>query len=355
MPKIRNKRSSTPLGGGLPSVAQARRDRRRKTWLPPSFWLWAILFISAGIIVWWRMEESRIQSARNELLAKQRAVVAELGPRWYPLRDKIEKWSQECGGELKPAVDPAAGKSWDFRKMPGIYLRLSQEVTITDKSIREAANLSLHDAFTSCLLLTAQVEPTAGPRCHTTAECAPGQLCNDFRHCASHSQPFNLRIAYQSLHVMSDEWVTDIQGITKHLTVRGAAATFEDVARFDLPVATELLQRAEYFMVVVDEAPVEKPAAEKGEPGASAELDDTRDRSISSEPHQARVCVWRLSDDKRMLAVVGNAAGELVGGPAETNSRTRDAMRHQANSCALALDVREAMGLGAGAKVPSGE
>lgn len=299
------------------------------------------------------MEESRIQSARNELLAKQRAIVAELGPRWYPLRDKIEKWSRECGGDLKPGVDPAAGKTWDFRTMPGIYLRLSQEATTTGKSVREAASKSLHDGFTSCLLLTAQIEPTVGRLCHTTAECAPGQLCNDFRHCASHSQPFNLRIAYQSLHVMSDEWVTDIQGITKHLVVRGATATFEDVIRFDIPVATDLLQRAEYFMVVVDEQPLENPAAEKDEGGITE--NDASDRSISVEPHVARICVWRLSDDKRMLAVVGNAAGELVGGPAETNSRTRDALRQQANSCALALDVREAMGLGAGAKIPAGD
>ncbi len=303
-------------------------------------------------MVWWRVEESRLQSARNELLAKQRAIVAELGPRWYPLREKIERWTTQCATDFKPVVEPEAGKGWDFRNMPGIYLRLPQAAASDSKAIRRAANTSLHDGFTSCLLRTAQVQPTAGRRCETTAQCAPGEMCNDFLHCASHSQPFNLRIAYHSLHVMSEAWVAEIQQITNNLTIRGAAATFEDVNRFDIPVATDLLQRAKYFMVVVDE-PSTDSATSPQAPARDAGAPEVGGQAISNEPHRARVCVWRLSDDKRMLAVVGHAAGKLMGGAAEMAGSVREALQQQANSCALALDVREAMGLGAGAKIPA--
>ena len=182
--------------------------------------------------------------------------------------------------------------------------------------------------------------------------CPQGQLCNDFRHCAEHSQPFNLRIAYKALHVMSDEWVAEIQEISNNLTVRGATATFADVNRYDMPVATDLLQRAKYFMVVVDE-----PAEKVDSDSAAHALPDVKDpgladdRSIPTAPHKARVCVWRLEDDKRMMAVKSEASGELVGGSTEVNLKTRISMQRQANSCSLALGVREAMGVEAGAQV----
>ena len=43
-----------------------------------------------GLIDVLKREEGEIQRMRSELLARQRATVAELGPRWFPLRDKIE-------------------------------------------------------------------------------------------------------------------------------------------------------------------------------------------------------------------------------------------------------------------------
>jgi hypothetical protein len=274
-------------------------------------------------------------------------MVEELGPRWFPLRDKIERWTRECGSDaFEPIEAKDLVKSWDFRSMPGIYLRLAQKATTSNEAIRDAAQKSLHDGFTSCLLLVPNPNPLAGPKCETTHECPRGQLCNDYKHCSEYSQPYNLRLAYRTMHVMTDEWVTDVQDITNKLTIRGAVASFEMINKYDLPVAADLLQRAKYFLVVVDEEPTAEEAA-RGPTDAEEDAGVKEDRSISSAPHQARVCAWRLEDDRKMVALRAAADGELrhvrrsASPPAP---RTLHAQQQQANSCALALDVRASIG-----------
>jgi hypothetical protein len=343
-----------PPTRGLPSVNQARADRRRMKWLPARFWLWAFVLIGAGIIVWWKLEQGEIAKMKSELLARQRAVVTELGPRWFPLRDKLETWVQECGsGAFVEHADPGLAGRWDFRAMPGIYLRLAQKDTQSVDSIRSATNKSLLDAFTACLLTSDNPSPVAGPTCETTEDCQPSLHCNEFKHCAPYSQPYNLRTAYRTMRVMTDEWVSDVQEINNKLTMRGAVATFESINKHDLPVAADLLQRSEFFLVVVDEA---APPGTEDEPppppaeGEPAVLSD--DRSIPTAPHQARVCVYRLDDGQRMLAVRRDAAGQLMGGTQPVDHRARVAQQRQANSCALALGVREAMGAERGAEAP---
>jgi hypothetical protein len=320
--------------------------------MPVRFWKWAAVILGAGAVLWWKLEQGEINTMRNELLSRQRAVKEQLGPRWYPLRKKIEGWTIECGAkDFKEVVADKLVQDWDFRTMPGIYLRLAQQVTTSPESIREAAKKSLHDGFTSCLLLANNPNPIAGPECRTTEDCAQGQLCNDYQHCAEYGQPYNLRLAYRTMHVMSDEWTADVQDLTQKLAVRGTVATFDAINKYDLPAAAELLQRAQYFLVVVDE-----PASAADKEGALAlpEVADAGaadDRSIPTAHHKARVCAWRLEDGAKMLATRQDAAGQLMGGKEATNQATRIAKRRQANSCALALAVRETLGVAPGAKV----
>ncbi len=340
-----------PLARGLPSVEEARQQRGKRRMMPPKFWAWAALFIGAGIIIWWKVEEGQIQRMRNELLGRQRAVKAKLGPRWTPLRDKMERWTQECAAEkFKEVRGEGLVKSWDFRKMNGIYLRLAQDAARSTESIREAAVKSLHDGFTACLMHVPNPSPLRGPRCATTQDCAEGHWCNEFNHCAKYSQPYNLRLAYKTMYVMTDDWVKEIQAITKKLTLRGAVATFDVANKYDLPVAAQLLVKAKYFMVIVDE-PADKADADAnelppaGDGGVDAGASD--DRNIPTAPHKARVCIWRLKDDKnkedkKMLAILRDAAGTFVGPSGSSMSpSTRIARQRQANSCALALAVRE--------------
>ncbi len=360
-PPVSGPRSKPPRGEprqiGLPSIQQARDQRGKRQWMPARFWKWAAVIIGAGIILWWKLEQGEVSKMRNELLARQRAVIEQLGPRWFPLRDKIEGWTVECAAkDFKEEVAEKLVDQWDFRSMPGIYLRLAQDGATSPKAIRQAAQKSLHDGFTSCLLLVNNPNPLAGPKCETTESCAQGQLCNDYKHCAQYSQPYNLRLAYRTMFVMTDEWTAIVQDLSKKLSLRGTVATFDAMNKYDLPAAAELLQRAQYFLVVVDE-----PASEEDLKGLDLGLPEVADagaaddRSIPTASHMARVCAWRLSDGAKMLAIRRDAAGQLMGGKESTQPATRIAKRRQANSCALALSVREAIGVAPGAKVEDKE
>ena len=339
---------------GLPSVIEARKQIGKKKMLPTRYWMWAIVFIGAGIIVWWKLEEGEINKMRNELLGRQRAVVEELGPRWFPLRDRIADWTQECAVEaLTDHIDPEVmDKAWSFRDKAGIYLRLAQPNAETPEKIREAATKSLRDGFTSCLLVVENKSPISGAKCHTNRDCPRGNMCNEFYHCAEHSQPYNLRVAFKTMHIMTDEWVADIQDVSNKLAMRGVQATFEEINDYDLPVAVDLLARSKYFLVVVDElVKADEQDIDQSLPDVDAGTQD--DRSIPTAAHPARVCLWRLEDGKKMLALRREAAGTLRGpGVEQVPLQTRIAQQRQANSCSLALAVREAIGAERAPSVP---
>lgn len=341
-----------PWAGGLPSIDEARRERNKLHWFPPKFWAWSALILGASFIFWWKMDDGEIQTMRNELLARQRVVREELGPRWFPLRDKIERWTGECAGDGQEAVDQPTLAGWDFRSKPGIYLRLGQADGQTPEKIRSAATQSLRDGFTACLLRVPNPNPLAGAACKSTKDCPPKQQCNEFERCAEPAQPYNLRLAYRTMWILTDDWIDDVQAIGKKLTMRGAVTSFDAWNSYDLPVAVDLLTKAEYFLVVVDElaAGQDPPAA----PAPSAELDAGAgvNPAISASPHQARVCLWRLKDDRKVLRVRREAAGRLVGAAGTTDVESLDAQQRQANACALALAVRAAMGEDDAATLP---
>jgi len=344
-PSGAREKPSSPLEAarGLPSVSEARAERRRLQSLPPRIWLWAAVFIGAGIVIWWRMEQAQINEMRAELLARQRAVVAELGPRWLPLRDKLEAWTADCGEAAFTDVAPPEDlvKTWDFREMPGIYLRLAQSDSSEPKKIREAANKSLKDAFTACLLTAKNENSLSGAECKTTQDCPQGQTCNEFERCSVPSQPYNLRTAYKSLFVLSDAWVAQTQEVTNELTMRGVVGTFDAISDYDLPIAADLLTRSKYFLVVVDEqVTADEQSADAALPSVQQDQDD---RSIPTADHPARVCLYRLEDDKLVFRVKRMAAGTLRG-PAMNNPESQIFLKRQANSCALALEVKQALG-----------
>jgi hypothetical protein len=75
------------------------------------------------------------------------------------------------------------------------------------------------------------------------------------------------------------------------------------------------------------------------------------DEAVQGVAHASRVAVYRLSDDKLLLRVRRESGGELIG-QAPADSDALGARQRQANSCALALAVRDAMGDTGAAAVP---
>jgi hypothetical protein len=325
-----------PRGRGLPSIDQAREARGKMRWPSTKFWGYAALILAVSAIFYWKRSQGQLDSARQALMAKQRAVAVELGPRWNPMREKIESWTIALANDPgADVVDAETLKKWDFRDQAGLYLRLRVEDAKSVESVRKHAKDSLRDAFTACLMRVSNPNPLAGAECKRTRDCPAGDFCNEMNRCSRPSQPFNLRVAYRTMHVLSDEWVREVQEAGTDLRFRLLSGTFEDTIREDIPLAIELLTRAQYYLVVLDEPPAEAAKPAQGSMTAEA---------IQAVPHFARVAVWNLTDGKLVLRVRREANGQLLGAPPGVDADVLDARQRQANSCALAMAVRLAMG-----------
>lgn len=328
---------------GLPAIAEAREARSKMRWPSPKFWAWAAIIMAAGAILQWKWSQGEVESDRQALLARQRAMSVEMGPRWFPLRDKIEGWTLELAKDAgAEVIDKEVLAQWDFRDKPGLYLRLRVEDAVDATAIRKGAKNSLRDAFTACLTRVANALPHSGKECRRTRDCPAGEHCNETDHCSRPAQPYNLRVGYRTMSVLSDEWLRDAQEANTELRLRLLKEGFEDNVRDDVPVAADLLIRAQYFLLVLDETPPELKIGE----GANA------GEAVQAVEHQARVGLWRLSDGKAVLRLRREAGGKLLGAQPDADPEVLEARARQANSCALALAVRQAMGDASAASVP---
>lgn len=330
--------SEEPRIRGLSSLEQSREQRGKLQWPSVRFWGYFGLLLAVSGIIYWKWSQGQLESLRQGLMARQRAVSVELGPRWFPMRDKIEGWTmglaKDAGNDI---VDKEALAKLDFRERAGIYLRMRVQDATSPQAIRMHAKESLRDAFTACVMRVSNPNPLAGKECKKTHECPPGEFCNEADHCSRPAQPFNLRVAYRTMHVLSEEWVREVQDAGTELRLRVLLGSFEDTVRDDIPLAAEFLTRAQYFLLVLDEVPPDAPPTVKGEGAPAVE-------ELQAMPHMARVAVWSLADGKTLLRVRSEASGQLLGADPDVGAEVMAARQRQANSCALALAVRQAMG-----------
>lgn len=332
---------------GLPSVNASRANRRRQmatgrasiNGLSTKVFLWGLAILVVGGLIYFYRSQLELEEQRAALLAKQRAVAELLGPRLVPLQESIENALTELSGEqLEEHIEP--GVAWEelFEK-PGLYLRLRLEDTKDKKKMRQAANQSLRDGFSSCLFRdTRAVQMNQGKACERSSECEPGELCNEFQVCRRPSSPFNMRLLYRALTVLSDEWLDEVKGAKNDLALVVYDRGLDAVTEVDIPVAIDVHQRAQYFAVVLDEDPPEGLP----EPLAEDAFESAEER-VQRVAHRARVGIWELPSGKRLAQVAAEASGALrdVGRHMQRGGAEAAAARaRQANSCGLALEVR---------------
>lgn len=318
---------------GLPAVAEDRERRKGFGFFSGRFILWVSIVLAAWAIIYWKYTQEKIEKARNALLARQRDAAAELGPRFLPLRDKLERWIVEGAGPWQgDAVAPEAKES-PFQTKPSLYLRILVEEAADAKTIRAAAYNSLRDAFTSCLFRASNPDPWAGPECAFNRECAAGQVCNEARHCTVPAQPFNMRVFYRGTRMLTDDWIKEVREASDEMRLRLLDHDLDITVKEDLPLAIDVLARAQYFMLVLDEGPADPASV----PDAGTPME-----SLQTVPHAARVFVWDIARDKSLLRIRTEAAAQLTG--PSTDAKTSLAIKRQANSCALAVGVRRALG-----------
>jgi hypothetical protein len=333
---------------GLKSVEASRKQRNRIKRPPMRVIAWFLLITAVALALYFRHAAGKLDRDRQRLLADQRATEAELGKIWFPLRDKVEKWTVELAAapaDRAEVIEKEALAEFKFQDLAGLYLRLRVDQARSPEDVRKGVEGSLRDAFTSCLMRTPVGDPMAGKECKNATECEPGQLCNEFYHCSVPGQPYNLRLAYKSLFVLTPEWIKDVQDVDSDLRLRALRGTFDQANRIEFPIAVTLLTSAKFFLVVLDEkegaAPAPPPVGSAA-PAVSPEDEAT----LSGKPHAIRVGLWRLSDDKPLLllrrtpqAKLRESAGSIAVDPA-----ARAATLRQAQSCELAQEVRCVVG-----------
>jgi hypothetical protein len=308
--------------------------------MPPHFWLWAATIIGAIMVVYWRVEQGKVESAKSAVMAKQRAIAVTLGPQIIPFRDKIEAWVKELAeSEPKTFVRPGVSLA-ELSSQPSVYLRLALAQAKSPKDIRKAAAQSLRDGFTSCLFVNKSVgDPTQGPKCRTTADCSPGLLCNEWEVCVEPHSPFNLRLAYRALRVLSNEWTDELHAAGSVLEINAYDRDLLKVRDHDVPIAAKVLARSRYFTLVLDEDP---PG---GLPPEIPDAGETASERLQRTAHFARVGIWDLKSNEPLLKLRAEAGGTFVpvGKRAIVDPLVNAAQQRQVNSCALALELKAAL------------
>lgn len=316
--------------------------------MAPQFWLWTAVLLGGFFVVYWRVVQGALESEKNQVMAKQRAIAQSLGPRILPFRDKLEGWVQELAKPWPgPTVSHAVSVA-ELSKSPGVYLRIRLKNAGKPENIRQAAARSLRDGFTSCLFVDKGSKDVAqGPACKTSGDCQPGLLCNEWNVCKPPPSPYNLRLAYRAMRVLSTEWTDELHQAGSDLAVAGYDRDLDGVVKTDVPVAIDLLQRAKFFTVVLDEEP------KGGLPKALPDSSESEEERLQRVPHMARIGIWNLETGEQLLRLRAEAAGKFLragqandsdpGYQAAVTRALSGAQQRQANSCALALEVKYAL------------
>jgi hypothetical protein len=320
---------------GLPAISRAREARAagRIRWTTQAGFL-AAAAVVAGLIANKVVSQRELGKARQDLLAKQRAVAATLGPEWFPLRDKLEAFVLTAArGYEGDKVEPAARRP-ELRSLPGLYLRMRVLDARDAASIRLGAAESRRDAFAGCLLREPNERGIRG-------EVDAGAFAE---------QPWNLGRAYSATRILTDEWVTDVKNTEEDLRMRAFAEQYDKAVRDEIPLAVDVVKRAKFFLLVLDE---DVPEAAAPDGGATTE------EALQLVPHPARVHLYDLSTGEEIarLRRIGASRIMPVGERMVTDPETREAMQRQANNCALAGEVDAALqpapGVGAPREPPA--
>lgn len=331
---------------GLPSLKESAIERRRQLvtgrarvggGIPPKLFLWGLGFLIVSGLFYFRHAQAELERQRNAIFTKQRATAQLLAPKLIPLRDAIEGYVLELA---KPGAE-LLDRSVDFQNIlsaKAIYLRLRLEEAREKDALRKAAAASLRDGFTSCLLRDPSAAlGTTGRSCRESTQCASGELCNEYGHCARPSSPFNMRLLYRGLLILSDEWTNEVRQAGTDTKLIAYERSLDAVTRVDIPIAIEVHQRAKYAFVVIDEdPPTGLPKSLSGEYESPAER-------VQRVAHDARVGVWDLSTNELLARIHGRADGELraAGTRAPVISEQTEAAKSRlAKSCGLALQVK---------------
>lgn len=311
---------------GLPAIARAREDRAagRTRWTTQAG-LVALAALVGGFVAHKIVTARSLESDRQDLLKKQRAVSVTLGAEWFPLRDRLEgEIVGAAGAYAGDHVEPDAARG-AFRSQPGLYLRMRVADARDAASIRRIAMDAKKDAFATCFLR----EPNdLGARGAADAG-------------AFAEQPWNLGQAYAATRLLTDDWVHDVQTADDDLRLKIFQEQYVKATGDggEVPLAVDIVKRAQFFLLALDEdVPEASQYAEGGPPTEEA---------LQLVPHPTRVHLFDAATGREILRVRRTGAAQVIpaGERVITDPEMVDAMQRQANNCALAGQVEAALAM----------
>ncbi len=262
-----------------------------------------------------------LSSDKRALLAKQSAVQVTLGVEWSAFRQRIEE-------DVVRAAGPYAGDHVErevqtraFRTQAGLYLRMRAADARSAESVAHGAVGGQKDAFVACLLR----EPNdRGIR---------GELDGG----AFAEQPWNLGQAYWATRILSPEWASAVGEADDPLRLRVYAAQYDEAMRSEIPLAVEIIKRAKFFLLALDEDAAD--ALDSTDGGSTTES------ALQLVGHPTRVFLFDTSNGRELLRLRRSGQGRVlqVGERAMTDPETRDAMQRQANNCDLGHQIEDAL------------
>jgi hypothetical protein len=321
---VADEKEKPPRPVGLKAIDEARSDRGRSR---ANRITGPVALVVGGVVLLvltssYFISTGSLAQKKEDLLVKQRTLVKSVGAEWFPLRDKIEKVTLDAAsGEYKGDQVLPEAQTWDFRSLPGIYLRSRVSDAKDVESLRKQARESGRDAFSSCFLR--ENNPTIAAQ-------AKGEDAG----AGWEDQPWNLRQAYTSTRVLEDGWAQEVKDAKEELFVRAFELQYEKSEKEEIPLAINIVKRAQFFLLVLDEdVPEAKELATDGGKVTWAE--------VQQVPHPTRVHVFNLKTDKEVVRVRRSAEGEFrfAGERAVADPNVRAAMKRQVNNCALAQVV----------------
>ncbi len=146
-----------------------------------------------------------------------------------------------------------------------------------------------------------------------------------------------MRLAYRALKVLSTDWTDELHSADSDLAVTVYDRELDRVTHDDVPIAIEILSHARYFTAVLDEDPPDGLPKSLGDGG-----DEPDEQRVQRVAHAARIGIWELATGRQLVRLRGEAAGRFmpVGDAVVHGAEIEAAQQRQANSCALALEVR---------------
>jgi hypothetical protein len=307
---------------GLPAISRLREERSRRG---PRWTMRAGVVaagaVAAGLLTHTVVSNRELTSDKQALLAKQRAMAATLGAQWFPLRDRLEADAVQSAREyLGDRVEPDARTS-GFRTQPGLYLRMRVADAANVEEIRQVAADAKKDAFASCLLREPNERGVRG-------EVDGGAFAE---------QPWNLGQAYAATRILTDTWIRAVKDADDDMRLRVFSEQYDNAVREEIPLAIDVVTRAQFFLLVLDE---------DGDDGAGDHGGPPTEESLQLIAHPARVQVFDLRNNEEIIRLrrSGSALVIPTGERSVTDPETREAMQRQANNCALAGLVESAIG-----------